>query len=53
MDDSKQQLVDKIQAANNILVTVSTNPSVDQLAACIGMTLWMNKAKSIKHSRRA
>jgi len=43
MDDQKQQIVEKLQAANNILVTVSSNPSVDQLAACIGLTLMLNK----------
>ncbi len=48
MDDAKQQLLQRIQTATNILVTVSTNPSVDQLAACIGMTLWLNKIG--KHS---
>lgn len=39
----KQQLVERLKTANNILVTVSTDPSVDQLAACIGLTLWLNK----------
>ena len=39
----KQQLVERLKSASNILVTVSTNPSVDQLAACIGLTLWLNK----------
>src|SRR5205823_13067778 len=29
--------------ANNVLVTVSANPSVDQLAAAIGLTLVLNK----------
>ncbi len=41
--DTKIQLAEKLQAANNILVTVSNNPTVDQLSACIGMTLWLNK----------
>lgn len=40
---AKQQVVERIKQANNILVTVSNNPSVDQLAACIGMTLFLNK----------
>ncbi len=40
---AKQQIVEKIKQASNILVTVSNNPSVDQLAACIGMTLFLNK----------
>lgn len=39
----KQQLAERLSQANNILVTVSANPSVDQLAACIGLTLAMNK----------
>ncbi|CAN5383096.1 hypothetical protein BH09PAT4_BH09PAT4_07960 [soil metagenome] len=43
MDDQKQQLIDKLQSATNILVTVSSNPSVDQLAACIGLTVALNK----------
>lgn len=43
MEDPKAQLAEKIQTATNILVTVSSNPSVDQLAACIGLTLWLNK----------
>ncbi|HET9174576.1 MAG TPA: hypothetical protein VFN56_04870, partial [Candidatus Saccharimonadales bacterium] len=36
-------LVERLKSANNILVTVSRNPSVDQLAACIGLTLVLNK----------
>lgn len=43
MDQQKQQVVERLQQANNILVTVSNNPSVDQLAACIGLTLSLNK----------
>jgi len=43
MDNVKSEVVNKIQEATNILVTVSTNPSVDQLAACLGLTLWLNK----------
>jgi hypothetical protein len=46
--DQKQALVTKLKEANNILVTVSSNPSVDQLAACIGLTLLLNKLK--KHA---
>ncbi len=44
MDDTKRQLVEKLHGATNILVTVSANPSVDQLTACLGLTLWLNKA---------
>jgi hypothetical protein len=43
MDSPKTQLADKLKTANNVLVTVSRNPSVDQLAACIGLTLLLNK----------
>lgn len=43
MDSSKNQLVEKLHQATNILVTVSRNPSVDQLSACIGLTLALNK----------
>ena len=48
MDDAKQQLADKLKSANNILVTVSRNPSVDQLSALLGLTLLLNK--SSKHA---
>lgn len=40
---AKQSTVDRIAQANNVLVTVSSNPSVDQLAAAIGLTLFLNK----------
>ncbi len=40
---AKQQIVERLKQANNVLVTVSNNPSVDQLAACIGFTLLLNK----------
>lgn len=40
---AKQQLIERVKQANNILVTVSKDPSVDQLAACIGLTLMLNK----------
>lgn len=43
MDSQKQQAAERIKQANNILVTVSSNPSVDQLAACIGLTVALNK----------
>ncbi|MBC7582054.1 hypothetical protein H7097_04290 [Aeromicrobium sp.] len=48
MDNQKQELIQKLKDANNILVTVSANPSVDQLSACIGLTLLLNKLK--KHA---
>src|SRR6266540_4821384 len=40
---AKQQVVDKVKQAEHILVTVSANPSIDQLASCIGLTLMLNK----------
>lgn len=40
---AKQQIIERVKQAQNILVTVSNNPSVDQLAACIGLTLLLNK----------
>lgn len=43
MDNAKSQLVEKLKSATNILVTVSRNPSVDQLAATVGLTLLLNK----------
>ncbi len=45
---AKQQIAERIRQANNILVTVSTNPTVDQLAACIGLTLLLNRME--KHA---
>jgi hypothetical protein len=39
----KQQIIERLKEANNVLVTVSNNPSVDQLSACIGLTLILNK----------
>lgn len=43
MDESKTQLIDKLKSASNVLVTVSRDPSVDQLAALLGLTLFLNK----------
>lgn len=43
MDSAQSQLVEKLKSATNILVTVSRNPSVDQLSACLGLTLLLNK----------
>jgi hypothetical protein len=39
----KQQIIDKIKSVTNILVTVSRNPSVDDLSAALGLTLLLNK----------
>lgn len=43
MDDVKQQVVDRLKQANNILVTVRNNPNVDLLSACIGLALVLDK----------
>jgi nanoRNase/pAp phosphatase (c-di-AMP/oligoRNAs hydrolase) len=41
--NSKQQIVDQIKQSTNILVTVGVNPSVDALAAALGLTLMLIK----------
>lgn len=41
--NSKQLLSERIKNATNILVTVSRNPSVDDLSAALGLTLMLNK----------
>ncbi len=41
--NSKQLIADKIKQSANILVTVSSNPSVDALTAALGLTLILNK----------
>ncbi len=38
-----QQVADKIKKSTNILVTVSNNPSVDDLSAALGLTIMLNK----------
>jgi hypothetical protein len=43
MDIAQTQIIEKLQSSTNILVTVSRDPSVDQLSACIGATLLLNK----------
>ncbi len=40
---AQQDVIQRITQANNILVTVSANPSVDQLASAIGLTLLLNR----------
>ncbi len=39
----KQQVIERVRTAVNVLVTVSNDPSVDQLASAIGFTLMLNK----------
>ncbi len=43
MESPKNQITDSLKKATNVLVTVSANPTVDQLAAAIGLTLLLNK----------
>ena len=42
MDDAKKQIVDIIKNNTNILVTVSVDPSVDELSAALGLTVLLN-----------
>jgi hypothetical protein len=42
-NNAKSQAIEQIKKAQNVLVTVSDNPSVDQLSASIGFTLLLNK----------
>ncbi|HTH71762.1 MAG TPA: hypothetical protein VL737_00165 [Candidatus Pristimantibacillus sp.] len=41
--EQKQEIADRLKQANNVLVTISNNPSVDQFAAAIGLTLVLSK----------
>jgi hypothetical protein len=43
MDDPKKHVIDSLKQANNILVTVKNSPTVDQLSACIALTLIVNE----------
>lgn len=40
---AKQQIIEKIKGATNILITVSKNPTVDQLSASLGLTALLDK----------
>ncbi len=40
---AKQQIVEKIKGANNILIAVSRDPSVDDLSAALALTALLNK----------
>jgi len=39
----KQQIIDKIKSATNILITVSRDPTVDDLSAMLGLAAILNK----------
>lgn len=45
---ARQQIVEKIKNSTNILVTVSANPSVDELSSALGLTSMLNGIK--KHA---
>lgn len=40
---AKKQIVESIKESTNILVTVSSNPTVDELSAALGLTIFLNK----------
>ncbi len=40
---AKKLILDSIKDVTNILVTVSKNPSVDELSAAMGLTIFLNK----------
>jgi hypothetical protein len=42
-NQQRQQVLEQIKSAKHVLVTVSSNPTVDELAASIGITLAINK----------
>ena len=42
-NQQRQQVVEQLKSSNHVLVTVSANPTVDELAASIGLTLAINK----------
>lgn len=42
-NDNRAQIIERLKQSNNVLITVNNNPSVDQLAACIGFTILLNK----------
>lgn len=42
MDTAKKQIVDAVKSTENILVTVSNNPTVDELSAALGLTVILN-----------
>jgi len=48
MNNQQTQIQSKINEASNILVTVSQNPSIDELTAALGLTLAFDKMR--KHS---
>lgn len=43
MDKAQQQIVEALKSTSNILVTVSADPSVDDLSAAMGLTLLLDR----------
>jgi len=43
-NDVLTQVVEKVKAGDNVLIALSNNPSVDEMAAAIGLTLVLDKA---------
>ncbi len=39
----QQQIIEKVKSSTNILVTVNMHPSVDELSAALGLTIFLNK----------
>jgi hypothetical protein len=39
----KQQVLEQVKSANNVLIAVRSNPTVDELSASIALTLLLNK----------
>jgi Exopolyphosphatase-related proteins len=49
--DEKRQIIEKIKASDNILVALNNSPSVDELAAALGVVLIINKMNKMdKHA---
>ncbi|MDL2328001.1 hypothetical protein LJC64_05080 [Ruminococcaceae bacterium OttesenSCG-928-A11] len=46
--NNQSQIIAKIKDSENILITVGSNPSVDELTACLGLALAIDKLK--KHT---
>src|ERR1041384_3162583 len=41
--NARQQIVERVKQATNILIAVGTDPSIDALSAALGMALLLNK----------
>ena len=42
LQDHKQDIINRLNQVNNILVTVKSNPTVDELSAALGLTMALN-----------